>query len=750
MAATNPQTHPAPPVPRVGDDVRTVHGDSVPDPYAWLSDAENPEVIAHLEAENAYAEAMTADLGPLREQIVAEIRGRTRETDLSVPVFYKGWWYFTRTREGLQYGISCRVPDDGSGRPSISDDADAILPGEQVLVDGNAEVAGGEFFSLGASSVSGDGRHVAFAVDLEGDERFDLRIREIETGRVVDDGVRRIGYGVVWSLDDRYVFYTRADDAWRACEVWRHEVGADPASDVLVYAEPDERFWVGIGESTDDRWLVVSVGSKTTSEAHLLDLGDPLGDLRCVSPRSEGLEYDVEPAGDVLFVVHNRDRADFDVAWAPIDATSSDQWVRWLEPEEGERVAGVAAFARDVVIALRSGGFTELRLVRRLGVEAGVEAGAKAPVGQEEWAPGAWRDEPWQVPTPEPVHTIGLSSNPDAQAPSLLLTYESLVTPRTVLELDLASRERTVLRTQPVLGGFDPADYVTHALSARADDGTEVPISLVARRDVAQDGTAPAVLYAYGAYEVCLDPWFSILRLSVLDRGVVWAIAHARGGGEMGRAWYEQGRLAAKPNTFTDVAACADHLVATGWAAPGRIALEGGSAGGLMVGAVLNLGPERFAVAHADVPFVDALTTILDPSMPLTVTEWEEWGDPLHDPQVYALMKSYSPYENVPVQQYPAILATTSLNDTRVSYAEPAKWVARLRATATNGPDRPVLLRTEMVAGHGGRSGRYDAWAQYAWEESFVLSRLGATERLSGPNPTANPTANPPVTSARP
>ena len=742
MVATDPEQL-APPVAREEQTLRTFHGDTVVDPYAWLSAAEDPEVVAHLHAENAYAEAVAAPLASLREQIVAEIGARTRQTDLSVPVFYKGWWYYTRTREGLQYAISCRVPDSGRGRPRIDDEVPA---GEQVLVDGNAEAGGGEFFALGGSSVSGDGRCVAFAVDHEGDERFDLRIREIDSGRVVDEGVTRIGYGIVWSRDDRYVFYTRADDAWRAWQVWRHEVGGDPEADVLVFEEPDERFWVSIDESSDERWLVVSVGSKTTSEVHLLDLAAPEAGLRCVARRSEGLEYDVEPAGDVMFVLHNRDRADFDVAWAPIDADDSSQWVRWLEPTEGERVFGVAAFARDVVVMVRSGGFTQLRLVRRLGVTGGAgEAtgtAGTAPAGQEEWAPGAWRDEPWQVPTPEVVHTIGLSSNPDAEAPSLLLTYESLVTPRTVLELDLASRERTVLRTQPVLGGFDSADYVTHALTARAGDGTLVPISLVAHKDVPRDGTAPGILYAYGAYEVCLDPWFSIPRLSVLDRGVVWAIAHARGGGEMGRSWYEQGRLANKPTTFTDVAACADHLVESGWVAPGRLALEGGSAGGLMVGAVLNLRPERFAVAHADVPFVDALTTILDPSMPLTVTEWEEWGDPLHDADVYALMKSYTPYENVAGARYPAILATTSLNDTRVSYAEPAKWVARLRATATNGADRPILLHTEMVAGHGGRSGRYDAWAQYAWEEGFVLAQLGATQRinpLSPPRQKASP-----------
>ncbi|WP_243887174.1 S9 family peptidase [Dermatophilus congolensis] len=712
-----------PPCPVRGDRVRVVHGDAVADPYAWLADVEDARVIEHVEAENAYAESVMADLGPLRESIVSEIRSRTQETDMSVPVSYRGWWYFSRTVEGGQYGIACRVPDVDGERPEVGVET---LPEEQVLLDGNVEAGDAEFFTVGSQVVSSSGELYAYLVDLTGDERFDLRIRRICDGQVVDDVVRGVGYGLVWSSDDRFVFYTRVDDAWRPCEVWRHEVGSSAENDVRVFVEEDERFWVGISDSSDERFLVISSGSKNTSETHLLELGDPCGDLRCVAPRIEGVEYDVEPAGDVMFVTHNANNADFEVAFAPVESSSREDWVRWLEPAKDERVVGVSAFARDVVVAVRSGGFTQLRVVRRLGVLDGAEA----PAGQGSWLPGAWRSDPWQIPTDEVSHTIGLWSNPDYETSELLYSYETLVTPPSVVSLDFGSRQRVTLKTRPVLGGFDQADYVSRSVMAVAADGTQVPMSLVARADTPLDGTAPGVLYAYGAYEVSLDPWFSVPRLSLLDRGVVWAVAHVRGGGELGRSWYEQGRLCSKANTFSDVVACADALVEGGFVAPGRLALEGGSAGGLTVGAAVNLAPEKFAVVHAAVPFVDALNTILDPSLPLTVTEWEEWGNPLHDADVYSYMKAYTPYENVRPVRYPAVLATTSLNDTRVSLAEPAKWVARLREVTTNGQDRPILLVTEMVAGHGGRSGRYKAWEQYAREESFVLAQLGAIERV--------------------
>ncbi|MFW5470255.1 S9 family peptidase [Knoellia sp. CPCC 206435] len=705
-------TLPTPPLAATREHVREHHGDRVLDPYEWLRDGDDPEVLAHLEAENAYAEARTAHLKPLRESIFGEIKSRVLETDLSVPVRSGPWWYYSRTVEGQQYPIQARVPVlDPALRPVV--EPDEVPAGEQVLVDGNVEAGDSEFFAIGALSVSADHDRLALATDTTGDERFDLVVRDLTTGETLDESITGIGYGVEFSRDGRTVFYTRVDDAWRPHQLWRHVVGTDPAQDVLVHEEADERFWMGIGTSRDERWLILALGSKTTSEVWLLDASTPEADFRVVAPRRDGVEYDVEPAADHLLVVHNTDNPDSDLAVAPLDATSADQWRPLLEGREGERFLGVDAFDGVAVLALRRNGFPALSL---LTVDPTSESGYAAPS---------------PVEFDEPIYSVGLGDNPEPGQTALQVVYESFVTPRTVLELDLASGERTVLKQQPVLGDVDLRDYVQRREWATAEDGTRVPISVVHRTDLRPDGTHPGLLTAYGAYEHSSDPYFSVARLSLLDRGVVHATAHVRGGGEMGRHWYDQGKLLAKPHTFSDTVACADRLVELGWVAPDRLGLEGGSAGGLLVGAVVNLAPDRFRVAHGAVPFVDALTTILRPDLPLTVGEWEEWGNPLEDPEVYAVMKAYTPYENVAARGYPAILATTSLNDTRVYFTEAAKWVARLRATVTNDPaTRPVLLRTEMAAGHGGRSGRYAAWEQVAWEWAFVLDQLGATSRL--------------------
>ena len=460
---------------------------------------------------------------------------------------------------------------------------------------------------------------------------------------------------------------------------------------------------------------MLGLGSKTTSEVHLLDSSDPEGDWHVVAPRREGVEYDVEPAADRLLVVHNTDTADADLAWAPLDATTHEAWVPWLRSGEGERFVSIDAFDDASVLSLRTGGLTALRVLPKDTVS---ESGHGAP---------------WDVPVDQPVHSIGLGDNPEPGQTSIQVVVESWATPRTVLDVDLATGERTLLKRQPVLGDFDPASYTERREWATASDGTLVPVSVVHRVGVEPDGTNPGLLTAYGAYEISSDPYFSVARLSLLDRGVVFAVAHVRGGGEMGRRWYDDGKLLAKPTTFTDTLSAVDHLVTTGWFDPQRVGLEGGSAGGLLVGAVLNQGPERFRVVHAAVPFVDALTTMLQPDLPLTVGEWEEWGNPLADPQTYAAMRGYTPYENVRAVDYPAVLATSSLHDTRVYVTEPAKWVARLREVVTSdSQQRPVLLRTEMSAGHGGRSGRYAAWEQIAWEWAFVLDQLGATGRVSG------------------
>ena len=689
--------------------VREHHGDRVIDPFEWLRDREDPEVIEHLEGENAYAEAVTAHLEPLRARIFDEIKSRTQETDLSVPEAYRGWWYYSRTFEGKQYATHCRVAKvAGRGRPQLEP---GVTPeGEQLLLDGNLEAQGHEFFSLGAFEVSADGRRIAYAVDVEGDERFALRVRDIETASVIDEAVTAIGYGAVWSLDGQYLFYTRMDESWRPHEVWRHEVGAAAADDVLVFQESDERFWMGIGSSRDDAWVIIQVGSKLTSEVWLLDAAAPLGQPRVVAPRRQGVEYDVEPAGDRLLIVHNANHPDFELAQAPLDATSPEQWSPLAVAVPGERLLGVEAFASHAVVSLRHNGLTGVRVLPR-----------------DERAPSGFGPAD-DLEFDEPLYSVGTGNNPEYETSALQIVFESMVTPKTISDYDLATRKYTVLKAQAVLGGYDPADYEQRREWASAPDGTVVPISLIHRRDVVADGTAPGLLYGYGAYEISIDPYFSVARLSLLDRGFVYAIAHVRGGGELGRSWYDSGKMEHKTNTFTDFIACADHLVSSGWVAPDRLVAEGGSAGGLLMGAVANLAPGRFRVIHAAVPFVDALTTILDPSLPLTVPEWEEWGDPLHHEEVYRYMKSYTPYENILARDYPAILATTSLNDTRVYFVEPAKWVARLRETVTNDPVlRPILFKIEMVAGHGGKSGRYDAWRQYAWELAFLMDQVGVS-----------------------
>lgn len=691
------------------DHVREHHGDRVVDPFEWMRDKDDPEVVAHLEGENAYAEAMTSHLEPLRARIFDEIRSRTQETDLSVPVAYRGWWYYSRTFEGRQYAAQCRVRlVAGRGRPQLEP---GIAPeGEQVLLDGNLEAEGYEFFSLGAFEVTPDGKRIAYAVDVEGDERFALRIKDIETGEVIDEAVTGIGYGAVWSLDGQYVFYTRVDEAWRPHEVWRHEVGATADQDVLVFEEPDERFWIGIGSSRDDAWVIIQVGSKRTSEVLLLDAADPLGIPTVVAPRRDGVEYEVEPAGDRLLIVHNANHSDFELAQAPLDARSHEQWSPLAEAVAGERLVDVEAFASHAVVSLRRDGLTALRVIPR---DPSLDSGF-----------GPAHDLVFD----EPLYCVGTGNNPEYETSALQVVFESMVTPKTISDYDLLTGQYTVLKAQPVLGGYDPADYEQCREWATAPDGTRVPISLVHRRDVAADGTAPGLIDGYGAYEICIDPYFSVARLSLLDRGFVYAIAHVRGGGEMGRRWYDAGKMEHKTNTFTDFVACADHLVSSGWVAPDRLVAEGGSAGGLLIGAAVNLAPGRFRAIHAAVPFVDALTTMLDPSMPLTVSEWEEWGDPLHDEDVYRYMKDYTPYENVAAVDYPAILATTSLNDTRVCFVEPAKWVALLRETVTSDQaQRPILFKIEMVAGHGGKSGRYDAWKQYAWELAFLMDQVGVS-----------------------
>ncbi|WP_256841922.1 S9 family peptidase [Ornithinimicrobium cryptoxanthini] len=703
---------PTPPVAAKIEHVREHHGESVSDPYEWLRDKTNPEVIAHLGAENAYTEAVTAHLGDLEESVFQEIKTRTQETDLSVPVRHDGWWYYSRTVAGQQYPIHARIAlADSPQRPELS--TEGAPEHEQIMLDGNAEAEGESFLAFGAFEVSYDGNLLAYSVDTSGEERFTVRVKDLRTGEVTEPGIEGAGYGLAWSAGSSHLFYTRVDDAWRPFQVWRHEVSADGATeegaaDVLVFQEDDERFWMGLETSRDETHILIGLGTKNTTEYRILPVTDPLGEFRVVAPREEGVEYAVEVAGEDLWIVHNKNHRDSELARAPLTSTSSADWSTVIPGRDGHRISGIDAFASHLAVSLRSEGLTQVLV---LPLDPASETG----VG-----------EGYQVPVDEVVFSIDVGANPQFATPTLRVVIESLVTPRSVYDLELATGELTLLKRQPVLGGYDPEEYVQHRLWATAADGTQVPISLVARKDVSPDGTAPGVLYGYGSYEISIDPYFSVARLSYLDRGVVYAIAHIRGGGEMGRGWYEQGRMEHKKTTFTDFVSCADELVSSGWVAADRLGAAGGSAGGLLMGAVLNLAPEKFRAVHAAVPFVDALTTILDPSLPLTVGEWEEWGNPVEHAEVYDYMRGYTPYENIREVDYPAILATTGLNDTRVFFVEPAKWVARLRETVTSDQaQRPILLKTEMVAGHGGKTGRYDAWRETAFELAFMLDQLG-------------------------
>jgi oligopeptidase B len=679
------------------------------DDYEWLRDRNDPAVIGYLEAENRYTDARTAHLAALREDIFAEISSRTQQTDLTVPYRRGDHWYYSRTVEGSQYAIHCRAPVTDAQPPSPEDGPPAS---EQILLDGNALASGSDFFALGTVDVSPDAARLAYSVDLTGDERFTLRIKDLRTGELLPDEIRDVFYSSAWSADGSVLFYVTVDEAWRPDRVWRHVLGTDPADDAVVLAEADERFWVGLGLTRNERAIQISLGSKITSEVWLIDAAAPLSEPVVVAPRQEGIEYDVEHAGDRLLIVHNDGAPNFALSGAPLPGTavgSRDSWRTIIAGDAERRLLGVDAFAQHVVLYERRRGTTALSVLPRAGDEL-----ADA--------------EP--IPFATEIYTVTPGRNPDWHSTTYRFSYTSMVTPESVYDYDVQSRELVLRKRQPVLGDVDLSRYQQSREWAEAGDGTRVPVSVVRRSDVRPDGHRPVVLYGYGSYEHSVDPYFSIARLSLLDRGVVFAIAHVRGGGELGRPWYEQGKLLAKRNTFTDFIAVAEHLVAAGWTEPGRIVAQGGSAGGLLMGAVANLAPGAFGGILAEVPFVDALTTILDPTLPLTVTEWEEWGNPLADPEVYAYMKSYSPYENVTAHPYPPILAVTSLNDTRVFYVEPAKWVAKLRSLSPTGES--VLLKTEMDAGHGGRSGRYDAWRELAFSLAWQLDVLGRADGGTG------------------
>ncbi|HKP42575.1 S9 family peptidase [Mycobacterium sp.] len=695
-----------PPEAKRVDARRENHGDVFVDPYEWLRDKSNPEVIDHLKAENDYTEQATEHLAPLRQKIFDEIKARTKETDLSVPTRRGEWWYYGRSFEGKQYSVHCRCPvtDPDDWVPPQLDESTEI-PGEQVLLDENVEAEGHDYFALGAAGVTPDGNILAYSVDVKGDERYTLRFKDLRTGRLYEEQIVGIGAGATWAADNRTIYYVTVDDAWRPDTVWRHRLGSGLPTE-KVYHEPDEKYWLAVGRTRSDKYVVIAAGSAVTSEMRYADATDPTAEFTVVWPRRELVEYSIEHAvvggEDRFLILHNDGAENFTLVEAPVaDPTA----VRTLiEHRSDVRLDTVDAFEGHLVVSYRSEALPKIQLW---------------PV----YATGEY-GRPEDITFDSELMSAGLSANPNWSAPKLRIGTTSFVTPVRIYDIDLANGERTLLREQPVLGDYRPQDYVERRDWAVAEDGARVPISIIHK--IGLQFPAPTLLYGYGAYEACEDPRFSIARLSLLDRGMVFAVAHVRGGGELGRPWYEHGKLLEKKNTFTDFIAVAKHLVDTDLTRPENLVAFGGSAGGLLMGAITNMAPDLFAGILATVPFVDPLTTILDPSLPLTVTEWDEWGNPLADKDVYDYMKSYSPYENVEAKDYPPILAMTSLNDTRVLYVEPAKWVAALRYIKTD--EHPVLLKTEMNAGHGGISGRYERWKEAAFQYAWLLDAAKAND----------------------
>ena len=835
---------------------RTFHGDTFVDDYEWLRDTSSPRTKTFVAAQNRIAQERLGRLKPLSDRLFEEMSSRIRQTDMSVPVRMDGWWYFARTVEGQQYGVQCRVPvaDKNDWTPPLVTGGPGSMPGEQIYMDANKESQGHDFFALGTLDISHDGGTMLVGVNTSGDERYDLFLRRLPSGVArpdsaldLPDRITGTGAGACLTPDAAWVFYPRLDAAHRPFQIWRHKVGTDTSSDVLVYEEKDEHFFVGVSLSFDERWLVISSSSKTTSEILRLSVTDPTGTFTPVIARENGVDYDIafarlgdqdgsdaaedtgtvqaaDKAGDsgrgtdgapgtdagdsgfpVAFVIHDSRDENYEIDVIDLSDDSAGKnkpltvgegtvIARGSTPDDdprtrvGLRIEGIEIYRRFLVLAYRRGGVPRLAVCTKADathafregrpwpfrdVEPGKGLGNPAeldPVDHDRAAHhsascGPSADGPESqisrqaagqtsatlssdVPTPAittqidgPVWDIDSVGMPSYDEPHLRYTYGSWTRPAQLHELNVETGADRLLKKQEVLGGFDAGDYRERLVRVRARDGALVPVSLAWKPSVpgmGPDGPvrpAPLFVIGYGAYGMSSDPAFSVSRLSFLDRGVLYATVHVRGGGELGRRWYEDGKELHKKNTFTDFIDAVSALQGAGLADPARTVADGGSAGGLLMGAVANMAPTLFHAIEADVPFVDALTSILKPELPLTVTEWEEWGDPLHDPAVYRYMRSYSPYENVEdaavrekrfgTRAFPHIFATTSLTDTRVLAVEPLKWIARLQEPAV-GAD--AFVRVEDEGGHAGASGRYRAWHRLCEENAWCLSQMGITQ----------------------
>ena len=690
--------------------VKAPFGATREDPYYWLRDdaRKAPAMLAHLQAENAYADQVLAPLKPLQDTLYGEIVGRIKQDDASVPYRERGWWYYTRFEAGKDYPVQARRKD-GPGVDALSiqqANAAGDFAAEQVLLDVNVLAAGKDYFNVGDADVSRDNRILAWAEDDVGRRQYTVRFKDLETGEVYADAITGVSPDLVWADDNRTLFYVENDpETLLTVRVKKHVLGTPAADDVLVYEEDDDSFYMGIGRTRDDKYITIGVDSTVSSELRYAPAADPR-QFTVLAPRARDVEYDADHFDGRWVIRTNAGGArNFKLVTAPSDATSRSQWRDWVAHDPAVYIEGFELFDGFTAIEERSEGLERIRL---LPGSPQVDAPARA-------------EEPRYVQADEPAYSMGLAVNAEPDTPWLRYGYTSLTTPATTYELNVATGERRQLKQQPVIG-YDPSRYVTERLWVTARDGTRVPVSLVYRKGYRKDGSGALFQYAYGSYGISSDPAFNLPAVSLLDRGVVYAIAHIRGGQEMGRAWYEDGKLLHKKNTFNDFVDVTEALVAQGWAAPGRVAAMGGSAGGLLMGAVANQAPQDYRVIVAQVPFVDVVTTMLDPTIPLTTNEYDEWGNP-EQRQYYDYMLSYSPYDNVRRQAYPAMYVGTGLWDSQVQYWEPAKWVARLREEDT--ARAPIVFRINMDAGHGGKSGRFRRYRELAESYAFVLDQLG-------------------------
>lgn len=668
--------------------VTNIHGISIIDNYFWLRDRNNPDVIKYLEDENAYADSVMAGTQDLQEKIFQELKGRIIEDDESVPVKRGEYYYYFRTEQGKQYRIYCRKKGSLSAK-------------EEILLDCNKLAEGSAYFSLGAFEVSPDHQTLAYAIDQDGSESYTVYFKDLPTGQVSDDQIRDVSPSMEWANDNQTIFYTVLDEAKRPYKVFKHKLGLDYQEDMQVFHEEDERFFVSVRKSKNQEFILINLHSKTSSEIHYLNASNPDGEFKVFSARRKNIKYQVYAHKNDFFVLTNDKAVNYKIMKTPKNATSHKNWQLFIDHSPNKKLEDLDVFNAHIAVYERDNG---LRKIRVIGLSEKTEH---------------------YIDFPEPAYTIINVVNPEFTANSLVFTYSSLVRPSTVYKYNMNDRSKQILKEDKVEGGYNPDNYISERVFATAADGKQIPISLVYKKGLQKNGQSPLYLYGYGSYGITTDPYFNPNRISLLERGFVFALAHIRGGSDVDQNWYEEGKLLKKKNSFTDFIACAEFLEKEKYTSPEKMVACGGSAGGLLMGAVINMHPDLFNVVIAKVPFVDVINTMLDASLPLTVTEYEEWGNP-QEKEFFDCIFSYSPYDNVKEQKYPHILVTAGLNDPRVSYWEPAKWVAKLRDMKKD--NNTIVLKTNMDAGHGGASGRYDNLKEIAYEYTFIFEMLGIKE----------------------